>query len=373
MLFVFSTSFALMALVPAVLIEVNTQRRECEKLSRQERRCRQRLSQEAQTLRHLFVLADSGNTGQVTVADMEALLSNHDVVRELRQAGLAEEHVVYDLRLALFDLREQFCESDYSETEYLERILRARNDFEQALWRSTTATRMRLQDFLAQQASEGSLYREVAAAVLHELEAVQGGLERIRQQAGAAASGAVSATLRQDIAAAESSVARLTRASAIVAASAMPHPPVFGPPGAASDPQGLGHSYGVTNASKEASLASPAAGELGAPAPVVLGAAMLAPPMQGTTWPWRGSRAGKAEWMPRHQLPAPILLPVATPTAHRSLSVPPPRGSPRSPLPLGGMPEAMPLMGVRGRSAPRRNADEGAGQQGPQTPASAPG
>jgi voltage-gated sodium channel len=193
-LFVFCTSLALMALVPAILIEVNTRYREREKQSRENKRCRARLCKEEAVLRHIFaqvaatelpspdqkvpddfypdspkairvssvssIISTSPGTSRgatVRIVEMYRAISDRETAQLLLH-DLDEEshrdvrHVFRDVRLGLFDLWQRQIEENgdpdegMTEAEFLERVLQPRDAAEQALWRTTTATRMHLHE-----------------------------------------------------------------------------------------------------------------------------------------------------------------------------------------------------------------------------------
>lgn len=178
--FIFTTSIALISLVPAIFIEISLNARKREEEVREAKQSLHLRKEKKRLLHTLFQLTDRDHNGKVSVEEIKAILTNDTCLRKLQESGLTGPGELRDLRLGLFDLWEESFEesarSDFeiSEEEFITGLLRVRENVSQAvLWRCITATRLMLRDLSAHVRKElrrtdskyGNLEKEVRGLI----------------------------------------------------------------------------------------------------------------------------------------------------------------------------------------------------------------
>jgi len=159
--FIFTTSIALISLVPAIFIELSLNARKREEELTEARQSVHLRREKKRLLHTLFKLTDRDHNGKVSVEEMKAILTNDTCLRKLQESGLTGPGELRDVRLGLFDLWEESFEEaartdfEISEEEFINGLLRVRENVSQAvLWRCITATRLMLRDLSAHMRKE---------------------------------------------------------------------------------------------------------------------------------------------------------------------------------------------------------------------------
>jgi len=158
--FIFTTSMALISLVPAIFIEITlSSKQRADKLHDEVSKESARRQKE-KSLRTLFKVTDVDNNGKVSLDELRNVLSDSNSIKRLRDAGLTQPKELEDVRLGLFDLWEARLEEmrqhttaiplesvEMSEEEFITSLTTSEHDLSQmTIWRTTTATRLMLQE-----------------------------------------------------------------------------------------------------------------------------------------------------------------------------------------------------------------------------------
>jgi Ca2+-binding EF-hand superfamily protein len=160
--FIFTTSMALISLVPAIFIEITLSSKSRADKLQEELKKDQTRRQKEKSLRTLFKVTDADSSGRVSLEELRTVLTDPSSMKKLRDAGLTQPRELEDVRLGLFDLFETRLEElrqqntarlvpmesvQMSEEEFISSLLRTETDLSQmTIWRTTTATRLMLQE-----------------------------------------------------------------------------------------------------------------------------------------------------------------------------------------------------------------------------------